>query len=168
MQSSILEFGKGRMSKGLARDGDWGIVDGRLCKVSHFSPSAMVKDGKVASAGWRTPYASVVIECVDGKIKLPQNTLGTVTHRLDFRHLWAAFVERGIENDEVVVIVWTKKYTRLVSRILSPFMPRMTVMIFKDRAYNLLIDSNLEPNLRGEARFLAELPSAEWRPDKMK
>jgi hypothetical protein len=31
----------------------------------------------------------------------------TVEEKLDFKYLWAAFQERGIKQDEEVIIIWT-------------------------------------------------------------
>jgi hypothetical protein len=156
------------MSKVLLRDGDWTIVDGLMCTVSHFTPFAKVERGRVVSADRKKPYAEIALECTEGGTKLPSDTVGAITHKLDFKHLWAAFIERGINDDEIVVIVWGKKYLKRSLKMVSPFMPRLIVTIFKAEAYKLLRDKSYKPELRGEARYLAELPTAEWRPEALR
>lgn len=139
-----------------------------MCKVNKFVPSARIEAGKITSGGWRQPYATIKVQCVEGHPELPPNALATITHKIDFKNLWAAFIERGISDDEVVIIVRSKKYLRGYARIFAYFMPRMIVMIFKNHAFKLLIDPDFEPELKGEARFLAELPVEEWRPHVMR
>jgi hypothetical protein len=152
------------MSKVLLRDEDWMIIEGRLCQVSRFTPFARVEAGKVVSAGRKTPYAVIALECVEGQTDLPPDSTGMIGHKVDFQHLWSAFVERGIGEDEAVVIVWGKKYLRGLTKIFSVFMPRLIVMVFTTRGLGLLTDSTREPDLKGYERFLAEKPVAEWRP----
>jgi hypothetical protein len=139
-----------------------------MCRVSHFTPFAKVEGAKVVSADRRKPYGEIALECTEGGTKLPPDTVGAITHKLDFKNLWAAFIERGIDDDEIVVIVYSKKYLKRSLKIFSPFMPRLTVMIFKAEAYKLLRDNCYKPQLRGEARFLGELPIMEWRPEALK
>ena len=80
-----------------------------MCTVSRFIPFAKVEGAKVVSAGWKKPYAEIALECTEGDTKLSPNTVGAITHKLDFKHLWAAFIERGINDDEIVIIIWGKK-----------------------------------------------------------
>ena len=44
-------------------------------------------------------------------------------------------------------------------------MPKLTVMICSKGAYEIMTDSNYKPELTGEARFNAERPIVEWKPE---
>ena len=46
-------------------------------------------------------------------------------------------------------------------------MPRLWVMICPKGAFELMADQKSRPELQGEARFLAERPIAEWKPEVM-
>src|SRR6266700_2228755 len=73
--------------------------------ASRFSLQwARVDDGRVIAPTKTEPYASIVVECD----ALPQKATGFITHRIDFLHLWRAFNERGVRDDEEVIVVWTK------------------------------------------------------------
>lgn len=148
----------------LTNDNGWSITDDSPCRVLNFIPMGAVKDGKVLSINRRMPYAAIELEC----IKLPQKAKGYICHKLDFKHLWLAFKERGVKENEEVIIFYTKKhYKNILYKILSFSMPRLWVMICRKGAYELITDSNYKPELRGEARFIAESPVAEWKPDVM-
>ena len=152
------------MSNTLSKDGDWAVVDGRICEVSRFIPFAKVEDGKVSSTDRTMPYALITLDCRERGVELPAETVGAISHKLDFKRLWAAFVARGVGDDEKVIILWSKRNLKATARLFSPFMPRLAVTIFKTEAYELLTDSSYRPELRGEARFLAELPTHHWQP----
>jgi len=110
-----------------------------------------------------TPYATVTMECK----KLGKNIRGYITHKVDFRHLWAAFRDREVKENEEVIIIWTKKhYKRGV--LFSAFMPRLCVWVCPKGAFELLTDSDYKPELTGEARWNAMKPIIEWKPEVMK
>src|SRR5713226_912214 len=80
-------------------DKDWEVIDGELCRVEDFKPWARVEDGRLTRTFNKTSaYASLVFECD----RLPHKATGFITHRLDFLHLWNAFIDRGIGEDEEV------------------------------------------------------------------
>jgi hypothetical protein len=146
----------------LLKDAHWNVIAGRPCKVTGFTPAAKVEGGKVTAFDRSTPYALLGLEARE----LPPGTTGAITHKLDFKHLWAAFVERGISDDEEVVIFWLKKEgLKGWARLFAPFMPGLVVMVCKAGACELLSDRNCQPELRGEARWLAERPIMQWEPE---
>ena len=81
------------------KDSQWCTIDGELCRVIDFVPLGSIKDGKVLALKKWTPYASVTIECK----KFPEKITGFVCHKMDFLHLWSAFKERGIKQNEEVL-----------------------------------------------------------------
>lgn len=82
-------------------------------------------------------------------------------------HLWSAFKERGVKQDEEVLIFWTKKNYKRVYKIASAFLPRLWVMICKKGAFELMTNPDSRPELQGEARFFAERPIIDWKPEVM-
>ncbi len=153
----------------LLKDREWAIIDGELCRVSDFTPMFhMVKDGRVAPLGKETwmPFASITFEC---KKMAGRQITGYITHKMDFKHLWIAFKERKIGQDEEVLIIWTKKhYSNIFAKIFSAFMPKLWVMICPKGAYELRTDRSCRPELTGEARFLATRPIVDWKSEAMK
>lgn len=105
-----------------------------------------------------------MIECnkLQGKATL------YVTHKLDFANLWKAYKERGIKEGEEVLVMWSNKhYKSWLIKLASATMPKLWIMVCKKGAYELMTDKNFKPELTGEARFLAERPLVEWKPDVM-
>lgn len=148
----------------LKKDSEWSFIDSEPCKVINFTPLASIENGKVTAPNKTEPYASVILECK----KLPQHIEGLVCHKMDFQHLWSAFKERGVQKDEEVIIFYSKKQLKNYAKVLSIFMPRLWVMICKEGAFELMSTPNSRPDLQGEARFLAEKPLIEWKPEVMK
>jgi len=152
------------MEQTLLRDNDWSIVEDALCRVKGFSPMATIQHGKVLTLGRSAPYASVTLECK----KLPHTINGFIAHKMDFLHLWAAFKERPLGEDEEVLIIWTKKHYKGYAKILSAFIPRLRVMVCPKGAFQLETDPNFRPELKGEARWKATSPIVDWKPEVMR
>jgi len=149
----------------LLKDSQWSVIDGELCRVIDFTPLGLVKNGKVLALDKTTPYASITLECK----KLPNKITGFICHKTDFMHLWIAFKERGIKQDEEVIIIWTKRnYKYKLYKIFSGFFPRLWVMICPKGAFELMVNPNYKPELQGEARWNATKPVVDWKPDVMK
>lgn len=149
----------------LLKDKEWSQIDGEACRVSSFMPlgSVVDTDGKVRAMDMTTPYASITIECR----KLGKNITGYITHKIDFRHLWAAFKERTAREDEEVIIIWTtKNYKRFI--FASPMMPKLWVWVCPKGAFEIMTDNTYKPELSGEARWNAWKPIIDWKPDVMK
>jgi hypothetical protein len=141
-------------------DKDWSVIDSDACRVKAFSPMATVEGGRVLAQTSTEPYASIVLEC-DGR---PGEVVGLITHKIDFAHLWAAFKERGVREDEEVIVFWTKKNLKKSARLMSKFMPKLWVMICPKGAFELMTDANFMPELAGMARWEAQRPLIEWKP----
>jgi hypothetical protein len=148
----------------LLKDNEWSQIDGEACRVTDFAPLGSVVDidSKVQAMDMTTPYASITMECR----KLGKNITGYITHKIDFRHLWAAFKERTVRENEEVIIFWTtKNYKRFIP---SFGMPRLLVWVCPKGAFELITDKTYKPELSGTARFYATKPIVELKPDVMK
>lgn len=148
----------------LRRDSEWDVFYQELCLVTDFRPLATIKDGKIIALDNTTPYAAIDLKCR----KFAGSITGFITHKVDFMHLWYAFKDRTIKENEEVIIVWLKGYYKSFASLFSFAMPKLEVMICKKDAYNLMTDQNFKPELQGEARFLAEKPIVDLKPDVMK
>ncbi len=147
----------------LLKDSQWSVIDGEFCRVIDFIPMASIKEGKILAIDKTAPYASVVLECK----KLPTKTKGSITHKVDFMNLWSAFKERGVKQDEEVLIFWTKKHFKRVYKIFSAFLPRLWVMVCPRGAFELQTNPGYRPELKGEARWNAAKPIIDWKPGVM-
>lgn len=154
----------------LKKDSEWSVIDDEPCRVLEFIPTATIQNGKILAPNKKEPYAQVILECK----KLPKMTKGLIFHRTDFRHLWGAFKERGVQWDEEVIILYGKEHLKGYAKFFSAFMPRFWVMICKRGAYELMAeeverkkDTSWKPELSGEARWNAIKPIAEWKPKVM-
>lgn len=109
----------------LVKDKDWSRIDSEPCKVITFTPLAIMKDGNVLCNSRNAPYASVTLECK----KYPKKITGYIHHKTDFINLWSAFKERGIKQDEEVMIFWSKKHYKSYAKIFAAFMPKLWITI---------------------------------------
>ena len=149
----------------LLKDKDWSVIDEEPCRVSDFIPmgAKVGADGKVQSIDKVIPYASITIECE----KLGKNIRGYITHEIDFKHLWAAFRERKVKEDEEVIIIWTMRNYKVGVKYFSAFMPKLWVMVCAKGAFDLITNDNYKPELTGLARFDATKPITDWKPEVM-
>lgn len=123
----------------LRKDDEWSVVDGESCRVLDFTPFASVQNGKVVAPNLTDPYASVILECK----KMPSTIKGFITHKMDFAHLWTAFKERGVSDNEEVIIIWsTKHYKYKFLKFLSAIYTKIWVMICLKGALEIMVDSN--------------------------
>jgi hypothetical protein len=153
------------MSNVMLRDSEWSTIDGEPCRVIDFTPWASVENGKVVALNTTTPYASVTLECK----KIPNTIEGFVTHEVDFIHLWSAFKERGISDNEETIILWSMKhYKYKFLKFLSPFLPKMWIMICPKGAFEIMVDSHYKPGLTDTVWSKATMPIIEWKPEIMK
>jgi len=152
----------------LLKDQDWSVIDSDYCRVSKFSPmgSSVDENGNVHSIDNTTPYASITLE----NEKLGKNITGYITHKEDFLHLWEAFKERKIADDEEVIIIWTREHYKqknLSKLINSAFLPKIWVMVCRRNSYDLWFNSDFKPELKGESRWEITKPIIEWKPKIM-
>ena len=151
----------------LIKDQDWEINEGGPYRVINFTPlSGKVENGEAKASDKATPYGSVDVECK----KLPQKTTGYICHKIDFLNLWRAFKERGVKENEEVLFFYTRKNYKTIPGLLNHIfpMPRMWVLVCPKGAYEVMTDNSYKPELTGEARWKAEAPIVEWKPEVMK
>lgn len=147
----------------MLKDSEWSAIDGKVCRVISFDPTASIQNGKIVALDTVAPYASVTLECK----KMPGVLTGFITHEMDFEHLWEAFGRKGVGRDEEVLISWSKRRLKNYAKVLAAFMPRLWVMVCPKGAFEIMTDSSWKPELTGEARFNAEKPIAQWKPEVM-
>jgi hypothetical protein len=150
----------------MRKDSEWSVIDGDPCKVIEFTPLATIENGKVVSLNKAEPYASVILECK----KLPGQTKGFIFHKMDFIHLWVAFKDRGVSNNEEVIIIWsTKHYRYKFLKSLSIIYPKIWVMIWPKGTWEVMVSLSRKPELTDEAIWntLGTGPLAEWKPEIM-
>jgi hypothetical protein len=150
------------MDIALVRDEDWRPLDGEMCRVHSFTSLAGVVEGtEVKSSTRRLPYASIEIE----SRLLSELVTGYITHKLDFQHLWEAFNDRGIADDEEVIVIWNKSSLRGISRWTSRAMPGLLVWICRKGAYEIATDPRPSAGLEPSAWFEAVSPIVKWEPE---
>jgi len=149
----------------LLKDSDWRFVEDALCRVIKFTPMlTTVNNNKVVTTNINMPYAAVHFEC---KISSRPIT-GYISHKVDFRNLWAAFRERGIQENEEVLFIWSKQHYKNSIRLLFiKSLPSLWIMVCPQNAFELISNRNYRPDLAGEARYNALRPIVEWKPDVM-
>jgi hypothetical protein len=142
----------------LLTDKQWSAIDGELCRATKF-------DDTISHIDKYMPYASIEIECR----KMPNKIKGFITHKIDYKNLKYAFRERTIKENEEVLISWTvRNYTHKIYSFFSYTMPKLRVMICPKGAFELEVDPNYKPELKGEARWNATKPIVDWKPEVMK
>lgn len=146
----------------LGKDIPLETIDQEICRVIKFIPHAKITNNKVVADSRTNPYAFLTIETnkLSTKAELP------VFHKDDFRNVYEAFKER--KNGQEVLIVWSNKlYKNIVFKLSRSILPRLIVWLCQKDSYELMIDQKYKPELTGEARFLAEKPILEWKPEVM-
>lgn len=148
----------------LRKDSEWKIIEGLPCRVISFTALAAIKNKKILATSAFLPYASVTIECKE----ISKTITGFITHKVDFKHLWMAFKERGLSDNEEMMIVWTtKSYKFKFLKILSIFLPKLWVVIWPKGAFELETNPNYRPELQGVERFKAVMPIVELKSEVM-
>ena len=166
----------------LRKDREWSLIDSELCLITDFLPilGSAVKDGIVINPVTNEPYASINIECKRTKAKIT----GFICHKIDFTHLWSAFRERGVnEEEEEILIYWsTRHYKNRILRLLSALtlnflgatpLPKVVVMVCPKGTYKNRADGFKWPQDQEALLFAAILVSGTkspncWIPDVMK
>ncbi|MBI2021917.1 hypothetical protein HYS93_03530 [Candidatus Daviesbacteria bacterium] len=146
----------------LGRDIPLDMIDKEICRVIKFTPRAKVINDKVVANSKTEPYAFLTIETkkIPGQAELP------VFHKDDFQNVYEAFNERK-EGQEILVVWSNNNYKNVVFRISRSILPKLIVWLCQKDAYQIMTDQRYKPELTGEARFLAERPIKEWKPEVM-
>ena len=127
----------------IGKDIPWKRVEGWGLRVTHFTAFASVKGNKVKAYSRTLPYAILTVD----HGKLPSETKLYVTHKEDFRHLWQAYEERGISEDEWVVVYDFNPMRPRWRRLLAFGLPRLLVSVWNWR------DSSETPRVVWEPRI---------------
>lgn len=146
----------------LGKDIPLDTIDKEICRVIKFTPHAKIVNNKVVAESKTDPYAFLTIETkkISGKAELP------IFHKDDFRNTYEAFNERG-EGQEVLIVWSNKNYKNIVFKMSRSIFPKLIIWLCQKDAYQLMTDQAYKPELTGEARFLAEKPVKEWKPEVM-
>ena len=143
----------------------WSEIESKMCRILEFNPIASIENGKITTSNTTTPYASISFQCS----KESKIFKGFITHKEDFKVLWAIFRERKIDNNEEVLFFWSNEhYKNIFYSLLSKFMPKLWVMICKKSSFEIHTNPNFKPELTGEERWLASQPIEDFKPDVMK
>lgn len=108
----------------------WNRIDSKLCRILEFNPIASGEDGKITASNSTSPYATISFQCSN-----EENIFkGAITHKEDFKVLWAIFKERKIDNNEEVLFIWSNEnYKNIIYSLLSNFMPKLWLCVFGEK-----------------------------------
>ena len=146
----------------LGKDIPFDKIDKEIALVVKLTPHAKVVGNRVIADSTTNPYAFLTIETkkISGRAELP------VFHKDDFKNVHEALNER--EEGQEVLIIWSNNnYKNIVFKISRSILPKLIVWLCPKDAYRLMTDNGYEPELTGEARFLAEKPIKEWKSEVM-
>lgn len=92
----------------IPRDISWKTIEGHGFRVERFLPLASIEQDKVKEAGKYMPYAGLFVESPFFD-KLGEEVSSTkiiaVIHKVDFRHFWELYKDRGVSQKKEEVIV---------------------------------------------------------------
>lgn len=143
----------------LGRDIKWKLIENQFCRVDLFYPIASIENDKILVPG-STPYAALTIECAN----LSTKAIWLVAHKVDFIHLWEAFKERGVkENEEVLIIISSKRHNFLY-KIISFIMPKIFIMIYPRGSFEKFNNPEQIKQLTGEQFYRETKPIKSWEP----
>jgi len=144
----------------LLTDDQWSAVESEYCKVLRFNPlMSSVVNGEVVHSDLTTPYAMILFRCK----KIPEGTIGFITHKIDFLNMYRAFEEK--KDDEEIDFLWTREHYKVkMLRHISRLYPKLIIRLHHEGALELLSDPNHRPELRGRARGEAAVYLKEWKP----
>lgn len=89
-------------------------------------------------------------------------------HKEDYLHVWQASEQRGIADNEELLVVWTNtNYKSKLISAMSKAMPKIIVWISPKDSFKLMHDQEFRPELVGGERLLAYSFIKEIKPDVM-
>jgi hypothetical protein len=86
-----------------------------------------------------------------------------LTHKEDFRQLWKAFNQRGVSEEEEVLVGDFASKRGGFTRIFAPFLPRLYVWICRRGHLERLVNDDWG-GLTSEALAEAMIPLEMWEP----
>ena len=152
----------------LSKDIPWNQIKGEFCRVKAFLPFGKVEKGKVEAPLIPNPYAILDVE--SPKKLPPKGAFLPVAHKIDFKHLWEAFRERGVKEDEEVLVVYHPEAPSNVPEFTakmfeSAIFPKLHIWICKKGLLEKLYDEDYQEKV-GYMKFFSEeaKPIKEWSP----
>ena len=142
----------------IGREIPWSAVDGDILTVRDYAPFASIENGKLRAFSGLGPLAFLVVQSGQhGQAAV------TVTHRVDFHHLWSATVTRGVGPDEELTVAWwSGERPGFLTALFASFLPRLNVAVFRRGAVEMI--RNPGTSQLDALEFLAATrPLAEWR-----
>ena len=152
----------------LSKDIPWSQIKGEFCRVKVFLPIGKVEKGEVEAPPIPNPYAILDVECP--KKLPPEGAFLPVAHKIDFKHLWEAFIERGVKEDEEVLVVYYPEAPSNVPEFTakmfkSAMFPKLRIWICRKGLLEKLYDEDYQKKV-GAMKFFSEVakPIKEWSP----
>jgi hypothetical protein len=105
----------------VGKDIPWYLVKNMPLLVYRFTTLAKMVQGRVVSRGAFNLDPFALIE-VNAPLRSEQLTI-PIEHSTDFQHLWEIFEERGVSEDEEVVMFYTP------NKFMPNFKPRFQIII---------------------------------------
>ena len=137
-----------RNSPIIGPDIPWEVIRREFCRVKHFTSFGSFESGEVKSPQSFLPYASLLVDLPKlQNANLPQVASMPVVHRDDFIRLCEIFNERGVSQQEEVLVSYEPFFQ---SNFLSRFMPRLHIFIYKKGHFDQENDPNFNPDNAGE------------------
>jgi hypothetical protein len=138
----------------------WESIEKEACRVKHFTPLAKMEGNKVIAVSKSMPYALLKVESP----KLPQEATMPVVHRLDFKNLWEIFKQRGLGEEEELLVFYVPFFEKGLKKLFSKGMPKLHFYIYPKGRLEQIYDPTFEKSLDGEAWRQWIKPIAKWVP----
>jgi hypothetical protein len=147
----------------VGRDVPLESVKGDFLRVLHFLPLARVEDGKIRGAGVSGAYASLTVEGPP----LAKPSVLLVGQKIDFKNLWAVLVDRGIGQEEELLISYAEYAERGLLKFISGGMPHLYLGIYPKGSLERINFLFGPQGPRGREAFEQfPRPIWEWKPEQ--
>jgi hypothetical protein len=129
----------------LGKDIPWASFEGEALRITHFTPLAIIENGKIKATSLTLPYAILSVESP----KIPQESHILVINKVDFQNLWAVYKDRGVNSEEEVIVFCVPFYRSKLLKPINNSMPRLHIYIFPKGRLEQIHDPNFKPNDAG-------------------
>lgn len=150
----------------IGKDIPWDSIMHKMCRVIEFNPFGKIEDGKLKAPKINKPYAFLTVE-----LEKPPTILELcIFHKIDFKHLWQALIERKRNANEEVIIVWSKNFKNRFLKPISAWLPKLGVYIYPKGFFETKWKNpEWHSQFKGEAGFYKQKeelkPIASWKSD---
>ena len=146
---------------------EWNEFDGETFRVLEFTPYSSIKNGKIHTDKLTEPYAHAILTLERKKV---QGTMkGYIWHKIDFRNLWKVFKERTVQENEEVIIIWTKQNYKVTWFRYFRGFPKLWIAIFPKGHLEMLADPSLRPeSMSSKEKLEWHWPIELFKPDVMR